>query len=183
MKHFFRKKINQTLLSAYHGYLFGEEKMKKMNYASLLRFGIPLFLVLALVIPLFAYAGNPRVPHWGPLVSCTGRTDAGNTTCNDLCDLLQTIQYITYFGITVVVFVLAPIFLAWGAILMIAAGGSEERWRSGKNMLLGAAIGMALALGSFVIVNTVLWAIGANTAPTGRGQVAWPDIQCQIRNN
>jgi len=62
--------------------------------------------------------------------------------------------------------------------VMVVSGGSAERFGKGRKVLVNTAIGVALALGAFVIVATLLWAAGARL---GVGGVGWPDIQCPIQ--
>lgn len=143
------------------------------KWGRVMRYSVP-FVFLLVLLPISAGATNsPGFPYWGPLVSCTG------LSCVSLCDLILTAQNVIYFGITLVVLVISPIFLLWGGITMIISGGSEERWRSGKKILVGAIVGLFLTLGAFVIVNTVLFVVGAKISGNGSGGVAWPNIDCK----
>jgi len=96
--------------------------------------------------------------------------------CTSLCDLLHTMQHLIYFGITLALFVFTPIFVAYGGILMLIAGANESLWSQGKKVLTGTVIGIALSLGSFLIVNTFLIVFGQNRGP---GTIQFGSINCQ----
>src|SRR3989344_6849024 len=146
------------------------------------------------VFALFAFgaqmasAQSVSIPYWGanpPILSCTGNYDpqnppqAGPTRpCTSLCDLIFTARNVVYFAITLTLFAIAPAMFLWGGFLMVVSGGSAERFGKGRKVLVNTAIGVALALGAFVIVATLLWAAGARL---GVGGVGWPDIQCRIQ--
>lgn len=110
------------------------------------------------------------IPYWGPIVSCTG------LGCNSLCDLLKTFQNFIYFIITLAVFAIGPILIIWGGIVILTAAGGE-RLAYGKRIIYGTLIGILIALASFAIVNTILWAIGQPTGSTGG---SWSNFQCSV---
>lgn len=124
----------------------------------------------SLALPLVASAwttpniwGTPP-GFWGPLVSCTGfypsttaTFNSGNLPpCTSLCDLIDTAINVIYFGITLALFVIAPIVVAIGAIMIMLAGANPGMLESGKKALVGAVIGIAIVLCSYLIVNTVI---------------------------
>jgi len=106
------------------------------------------FYLLVLLLPLAASA-QVSLPYFGgnpPFVSCSG------TSCTT-CDIFETGQRVIYFGMTMILFVLAPIMIVIGGMMMLIAGGSEERFSSGRRMATGAVIGILIALCAFLIVN------------------------------
>ena len=113
-----------------------------------------LVACLLLFLPFTALA-DVSLPYWGPLTSCTG------INCN-ICHLFSTGQMIIYFIATLALFVVGPIMVTIGGIMMLVSGGSEERFSSGRKMATGAVIGILIALGAFLIVNTLLLAIAQN---------------------
>lgn len=131
-----------------------------------------IFLLVVFFTPAIVSAHQIKLPYWGgspnPLLSCAG------TSCN-FCELIHTLQHFIYFGITLVVFIFVPILLFWGGFMILIAGGSTERVTSGKRILTGTLVGFFLAVGSFLIITTFLWAVGAKTGGQG---VAWPNIAC-----
>lgn len=146
------------------------------------------------VSPPVAMAGiDPSEPHnlfprgyWGPLVSCVGSPESTpegsiKRTCTSVCDLLHTFQHFVYFGMTLVIYVFTPIMIIWGGVLILTAGAASENLSKGRSVLKGTVVGVILALGAFVIINTFLWALGIVTgqgSPTGEGKLSWPNITC-----
>ncbi len=58
-----------------------------------------------------------------------------------------------------VLFVIAPIMITIGGIMMLIAGGSEDRFSTGKKMATGAVVGILIALSAFLIVNIAVTAL------------------------
>lgn len=134
--------------------------------------------------------------YWGPLTSCVGSASStpGGTlpVCTSVCDILHTFQHFVYFGMSLVLFALAPILIIWGGFLILTAGASSENLNKGKSVLKGTVIGVLIALGAWLIINTFLWVLGIvtskegtvtdkppiGTSETGAGKLAWPTISC-----
>ena len=115
------------------------------------------YLLLAisyLLIPLAASADVSLFPagYWGPLVSCSG------IQCNT-CHLFSTAQMVIYFIMTLTIFVIGPLMITAGGIMMLISAGNAEKFSSGRKMATGAVIGILIALGAFLIVNTLLVAV------------------------
>lgn len=107
--------------------------------------------------------------YWGPLVSCTGNYDpsnpspTGQPTCISFCDLIHTFLHVIYFGMSIALFVLAPIFFAWGGIMILIAGGDPGKMQSGKKILTGTLVGIGITLGAFLIVATFVRFLGVSS--------------------
>jgi len=111
---------------------------------------------------------------WGPIVWCTGDylTNTGGTqgnnqllvqgsqppACNNLCDLVGTFINIIYLAMSIAIFIAAPIMVATGGVMIMLSGANPGLLETGKKVLTGAVIGLAIVLCSYLIVNTVLWA-------------------------
>jgi|SRR3989338_8005898 len=65
--------------------------------------------------------------------------------------------------LTKLVLPIAAAIIVWGGIVIMTAGGSEERVGKGKKIITTAVIGAAIALGAWLIINTVYLAL------TGKG--------------
>lgn len=132
--------------------------MKKINLFFI------VFYLAVLLLPIVASAAQVSLPYFGgkdaPFVSCNG---ANCTTC----DLFETGQRVIYFGMTLVLFVFGPIMVTIGGLMMLIAGGSEDRFSTGKKMATGAVVGILIALGAFLIVNLGIDAINATGAIPG----------------
>ncbi|MDO8302129.1 MAG: hypothetical protein Q7T18_02705, partial [Sedimentisphaerales bacterium] len=113
-------------------------------------------------------------PYWGPLVSCTGGTPGGsdNKVCDNFCDLVKTAQNFLKFAMTIAIYIVAPIFLVWGGILVLTSGGSEQKVTEARKMLTSVAIGIGIILGSYVIVNTFFVLMGV-VFPGASSQSSW----------
>lgn len=140
------------------------------------------FLLLVISAPLLVFAHDISIPYWGdgdnPIMSCTGQYLAPNVPaekkCRSLCDIIHTLQHAIYFGITLALFVLAPIMFIIGGIMVVIGGANPSIISRGKSILWGTFWGVVIALSSFLIVATFLWLVG-NPASGG---VHWPQIKC-----
>ena len=153
------------------------------KYALAVVFALSVFGAL----PLVADAHEAKLPYWGsdaPILSCVGSPDASGAIaeqCDDFCDILHTIQHVIYFVLTIAIFVLVPLMVLAGGAMILVSGASPSLRETGKKTLTGAIVGAVLALGSFLIVSTILWVLG-NPAPSeGRPRVSWPNIECSIK--
>lgn len=141
---------------------------------------IVIVMVIVAVVQLLPLAaGAVSFPFWPsnatPLLSCG---ISGRTPCTSLCQLIETSQNFIYFGLTFLLFAIAPVLIAWGGIQILIAGPSPSRLESGKKILTGTIIAVVIGLGAFLIVNTFLFFIGARINPEGKGGVAFPNIDC-----
>ncbi|HVN26583.1 MAG TPA: pilin [Candidatus Paceibacterota bacterium] len=122
-------------------------------------------VVALAVVPLFARADNASgIPYWanGGLLSCTGNYVNGAHPCTSVCDLIQTIVNVIYFGITICLFVLAPIFFTIGGVMLMVSGANPEMMSRGKGILLNTVIGVVIVLCSYLIVFTFVNVFGAS---------------------
>ena len=117
-----------------------------------------------------AYATPSLWPtgYWGPIVWCTGDYLTGNANnqvagptgqppaCTNLCDLVGTFINIIYLGMSIAIFIITPILFVWGGVTIMFSGANPGSLETGKKILTGTLIGLALVLGSYLIVNTVL---------------------------
>ena len=133
-----------------------------------------LFLaIIAIILPSFALAAPNLWPtgFWGPLISCLGNYSGGGTLppCTSLCDLINTIENIIYFAISIVIFILAPILFAWGGILYMISRGSPDGLTKAKSVLTKTLLGVAIVLCAWLIVNTFINVLGIGSSVGGFG--------------
>lgn len=121
------------------------------------------FVVGALVAPAVGFAHAPDVfplGYWGGgergLLSCTGDYVSGTEKCDDLCDLVDTFTHFIYFGMSLLLFAIAPVLLAWGGIKIVIAGASPEGIEAGKKILTGTLIAIGIALLGFLLIDQIL---------------------------
>ncbi len=122
------------------------------------------------------------IPFWGPFVSCSGpqyiNCDSSGKCQENRCackpfdqggkaQLIQTFINVVYFGMTVALFVLAPILFAWGGILiMIGAssieeiGGKKASISKGRSVITGTFVGVLIVLVAYVLVKTFINVLG-----------------------
>jgi hypothetical protein len=91
------------------------------------------------------------------LVTC-GNSSGSICTWNDLIgtggnSLVSRVVNYALFGFAVPI---AVGFFIWGGIKMITSGGNEGRFKEGKDVVTGVLWGLAIALGAWIIINTVI---------------------------
>lgn len=123
------------------------------------------FLFALFLVPLSAAAVG--------LVPCTGAY-----TCT-ICSLLQLISNIALFLVTNVMPPLAGLLFLIGGIMMIAAAGSEERYKKGRKIVIDTAIGAVIVMLSWLIVNTLITTIGKAASVPGFSVQDWWHPKCQ----
>ncbi len=82
-----------------------------------------------------------------------GLNDGPTGACN-LCDAMIVLRNIINFGFTLAISISTGM-IAWGAVRMMTAGGSESNVSEAKKIIFSAITGVAIALGSWIIVNTL----------------------------
>jgi hypothetical protein len=95
-----------------------------------------------------------------------------------VCGFLILGQRIIYLIISFLLFIVAPVRFIWGGFLIMVSLGSPERVSKGWKMIYQTAIGLLIALGAFLIIQTFLWLVGGAGLPE-RAKLGWPQINCQ----
>jgi hypothetical protein len=128
--------------------------------------GISLIcLLLAFSVPFFANADG-LVPCTGK-VTCTGTGTDKKCTNDCTWDSLKAMaQGILNFIMWKIATPLAILALTVGGIILLTSAGNPGRATLGRQIIIGAIIGLFLALCSTLIVNFVLKAIGSNQTVT-----------------
>ncbi len=109
-------------------------KLQKVGYISMTA------LVLLMPVLVFAALTNPTSPLTGSAVT--------------LAEIEVRIEQIARFLIVVGV-VLAVIFIIWGGIAYMFAGGAEEKTTAAKERIKNGIIGAAVVLAVGIILQTV----------------------------
>ncbi len=102
------------------------------------------------------------------LVPCGGQ---GQSACT-LCDFFKMAKNIINFLVQISV-VLAVLFIVWGGFVIMMAGGSPERFSQGRKTITIAVVGVAIALGGWLIIGTLFNVI------SGGSPLPWNQIQCR----
>jgi hypothetical protein len=146
-----------------------------------------LVAVILLVLPTVAGADSkpPDMNVWnpsilsGPLLTCTGpgfhwvapssATSAYSTAinpqpgfpiCSNLTDLESTFLNIIYFGIGLVIWILAPIAFVIGGVMYMLAGANPGLESTAKKALKGTLIGVVIVLCAYAIISTFVSCLG-----------------------
>ena len=100
-------------------------------------------------------------------------------TCNQtgkgpctFCDMLKVASNLVDF-LTRLALVAGVAAVVGGGFMMLISGGSEERFKKGKNLVTNAVIGIVIALTAWIIVNTLFHIL------TGDGNAIWSEIICE----
>ncbi len=131
---------------------------------------LAIILFAAPLMPLVAQAGATSVsaPNiwpagwWAPngIVSCTGMYYNGTTenpnACSSLIDLEQTIVNVIYLGMSIAIFIIAPVLFLVGAIMLIMGGANPEMLSKGRQTMIDTVIGLLIVLCSYLIITTVI---------------------------
>ena len=83
--------------------------------------------------------------------------------CQNNCgiqDLFTMLNNIYTFIVTYIAAPLATIALVIGGIIMLTSAGNPSQFQKGKQILFLAIIGLVLAFGSYLIIETLLKAMG-----------------------
>lgn len=98
---------------------------------------------------------GPGKPYTDTEWNLVRYTTSGNCTLNDFMQL-----FVNLFGwMLYIISILAVVMFFVGGGTLLTSGGSEERVRTGKAILTNTVIGIAIALGSWLIINTVYIAL------------------------
>lgn len=77
-------------------------------------------------------------------------------TLVDLLTLLQSLITFAYYLASVAF----TVYIVYGAFYIMLFGSSSADLIKGRNIIKNAAIGMALAVCAYIIVNTLFWLVG-----------------------
>ena len=118
--------------------------------------------------------------------TCTGLVPCGckgGPPCN-LCYLIKGIQGLISYGFKIMVFV-ALVMIVIGGIMYITSAGNEGLMKSAKAVIFKTLAGFAIILGGWLIVNTIIYYIGASSDISGKLRLEenknkWGDFKCVI---
>ena len=117
------------------------------------------------LLSIFYFLTAPIALAQNLLPACEG------ASCT-LCDLLQLAANIIYWMLNISV-VLAGLFFAWGAILILTARDSEEQVSEGKKVMTTAVTGILIAFTAWLILGTLIQVITGSPS-----KLPWNQIQC-----
>lgn len=123
------------------------------NSINFYKFLLLFFLILPSIV---SAAILPKI-----LPACDPALPPNQDGCG-IPEFIQLIKNIINF-LTIIVFPIAAGVIIWGGIVIMTAGGSTERAGKGRKIIWAAVIGVAIALGAWLIINGIYLALtGAN---------------------
>ena len=118
---------------------------------------IHLFLLIILLTPVLAFAQTDN----GGLIPC-GRSIEGEIpepcSFKHVMILINTLINFALFGLSIPI---AAIMFIYAGISLITSGSAEGKTKA-KKIFTNTVIGLVLAAGSWIIVNTILSILGYN---------------------
>jgi len=128
-------------------------------------------LIIPIAMPSLAFAAHNSLQTnvfkptilAGPLLLCTGVPSNGgaiSNTCQNLCDLVAQIAQVIYYMIAVVIWIVTPILIAVGGIMIMLGGANPGMIETGKKTITGAVWGIIIVLCAWLIVFTFVSAFG-----------------------
>ena len=152
---------------------------------------IALLAIAFSIIPAITLAHTPNIltgGYWGQasinpqspagLVSCTAPliidasgvpTRNDNTACRSLCDLIHTFFHVLMFGMSLTLYIAAPLLFAWGGVLILISAGNSGKISEARKILTGTVIGVLIILSAFLIVKTFILALDLGSSIPGFG--------------
>ncbi|MBI3046275.1 MAG: hypothetical protein HYY86_01885 [Candidatus Harrisonbacteria bacterium] len=102
------------------------------------------------------------------LVPCSG---LDCTLCDFLVLAKNLIDLMLKWGVA-----LAALFFAWGAFVIMTAGGSEEKVTEGRKIMTTVAVGVLIAFTAWLIIGTLMQVL--TNSPS---KLPWNQIQCTLK--
>ncbi|MDO8430039.1 MAG: pilin [bacterium] len=127
---------------------------------------ITAFLLSTYYLLITNVASAALLPQCNPV----GERGAADT-CN-LCHVLQLGKNLITFSLEIG-FAAAALFIAWGAFVIMTAGDSEEKVKTGKQTMTIAVTGVVIAISAWLIIGTALQILTGSPS-----KLPWDQIQC-----
>jgi hypothetical protein len=100
------------------------------------------------------------------LLPCTG------LDC-DICDLGAVFNKLIIYAIEFAS-IAAIVITFWGGFKMLMSAGNEEAVKTGKRMIWGAAVGLAIVLSAWIVVDSIFKILAGGNSRLG----PWNQLQC-----
>ncbi|MFH0969827.1 MAG: pilin [Patescibacteria group bacterium] len=148
------------------------------------------FIFLLILFSVLIFFAAPAVSH-ASIVPCGLSQDDPNTPNTNesqmctLCHFVIGIQGLIDYGFKIMVFV-ALAMLVYAGVVYIISAGSSGMMETAKHLLKNVLIGFSVILAAWLIVNTVMWQMGAKEAGDEGGVLgiqvnSWNNFTCKIK--
>lgn len=118
---------------------------------SRISFFVLLFVVSSLVLPAFAHAGG--IPFFGPIIP---QGDNQAVCPAGFGMLMEVINNIISFALTVVIVFVAPLMIAYSGFLFVVNPVNSSGKEEAKSVLKNTVVGIVVALASWMIVDAIM---------------------------
>lgn len=108
-----------------------------------------LIVALMLVSPVLSRAAFQLAPDCDPSLP-----PSHENACN-ISAAIKWLQRLIRDVVTVIAIPLATIMIIYGGFVIMTAGGSDEKLKRGKSIIISAVIGIVISLGSYIIITTI----------------------------
>jgi ABC-type nickel/cobalt efflux system permease component RcnA len=149
-------------------------KMLKKNKKRFLLLG--LFSSGIVFFLMFSIFWTAKADAAGGIVPC----GTGQTMCT-LCDLIKGINNIVQYLLRIAIGLALTIFTVAGVMYIVSVGDSGTI-ETAKGAMKNAAIGFVVILAAWLMVNTLLLVIGANSNLGVAGVTSWGNFDCTASN-
>ena len=117
----------------------------------IVKFLIPLFIFLMLLIPVYSFAAG--------LIPCGTDTPPGNHPC-EFKDFLDLINNVIKFILFKLVIPIAAVMFFYAGFQLVTSGGSTEKRGVAKNVFSSTVYGLVVAATAWLIIRTILQILG-----------------------
>lgn len=120
---------------------------------------IALFSLVAFLVAAPAYAQGTPTGFFGPIVPAECNCETEKSAPGFGC-LLAVLNNLVTFAVSIGIIIIVLVIAYAGFMFMLTPTNPENRSKA-KKMALNAVIGLVIVLGSWLIINTLLGALGA----------------------
>lgn len=104
--------------------------------------------MVMVIIPSLAHAQLTLAPD------CKAELPPSDPQSCNIQAFLKWIKKLINF-LLIIAIPLGAIFVVWGGFVIMTAGGSEDKFKRGKQIITAAVIGIAISFGAWLIINAL----------------------------
>lgn len=127
-------------------------------------FGLTAFVLGIIFSPIAAFTATAAAPSPNPLGDLKNAAKAGGLIKGDKAPTLQATIGSIIGAVLAFVGVIFLILIIYGGITWMTAGGSEEKIKKAKGLIVNSIIGLVIILAAYSIVSFIFTQIGGVTS-------------------